>query len=339
MTSQLMAQRDQVTEAACDAGHADIKLEANGVSFGTLSVQRIVATPCDVAVDVGKVTGVDGDLIVRPFGWKGNHASIRGFTRQAAHNELGLQAVELVGQQDGDFDGVTNELSVGDMTALTVYMAGLERPVRSLELVDLGLVDMPEAQVARIETGEALFADVGCAGCHVPQMELQDAVFTEPSRTRGYFDVQFPDGSDPALHGVSQVTAISLDLARDQPINRMEIGGTEHHLGALPVNDKGQAVAMWYTDFRRHDMGDALADPADPLGIGAAVFLTRSLAGVGSTGPWLHDGRATTLEAAILAHGGAANASRDAFVATDEAGRDAIVTFLESLVIYDGGEH
>ncbi|MEP2031368.1 MAG: hypothetical protein ABJI96_21930 [Paracoccaceae bacterium] len=44
-----------------------------------------------------------------------------------------MQAVELVGDQDGDFDGMTSELTVGDVTALTTYMAALERPViRSL---------------------------------------------------------------------------------------------------------------------------------------------------------------------------------------------------------------
>ena len=45
-------------------------------------------------------------------------------------------------------------------------------------------------------------------------------------------------------------------------------------------------------------------------------FLTRPLWGVGDTGPWLHDGRAESLEEAILLHrsdGSEANDVIDAF--------------------------
>lgn len=44
------------------------------------------------------------------------------------------------------------------------------------------------------------------------------------------------------------------------------------------------------------------------------MFLTEAPWGVGSTAPYLHDGRATTLTEAILEHGGAAAASRSAFL-------------------------
>ena len=80
-------------------------------------------------------------------------------------------------------------------------------------------------------------------------------------------------------------------------------------------------------------MGTDLADPDDPQGLGAAVFMTRSLAGVGSTGPWLHDGRATSLEAAILAHGGAAAAAQAAYAALDAVAREEIVAYLEGQII------
>lgn len=332
---ELYLQREAAVAVACDVGQAGTMLEAKGVSFGTLAVRRIETTPCSYEVDTAGIIGIDEDLTIRPFGWKGNHATIRAFTRGAAHNELGLQAVELVGEADGDFDGVTGELSVGDLTALTIYMAGLERPVEMRELAALGLVELSEDSVRQISWGESLFLDVGCASCHVPEMVVDAPVFSEPSTTPGFFDETFPDGSDPAAHGLSALTAISFDLTRDQPNNRIEIDGGVHHLGALPVNDDGQAVARWFTDFRRHDMGAELADPSDPLGMGASVFLTRSLAGVGSTGPWLHDGRATTLDEAIRLHAGAALEARNAYLAETAEAQEAITAFLESLVIYD----
>jgi CxxC motif-containing protein (DUF1111 family) len=77
--------------------------------------------------------------------------------------------------------------------------------------------------------------------------------------------------------------------------------------------------------------------------IAATVFLTPELWGVGNTGPWLHDGRAGTLEEAILLHGeddppgvgdsgrSEAQDSRDTFAALPAEERKALVTFLHSL--------
>ncbi|WP_025061114.1 di-heme oxidoredictase family protein [Sulfitobacter guttiformis] len=66
--------------------------------------------------------------------------------------------------------------------------------------------------------------------------------------------------------------------------------------------------------------------------------MTRSLAGVGSTGPWLHDGRATTLDEAIPAHAGEAAASRHAYAAMSEADAARIVTYLESLILFSADD-
>ena len=72
--------------------------------------------------------------------------------------------------------------------------------------------------------------------------------------------------------------------------------------------------------------------------------------GVGSTGPWLHDGRAGTLEEAILLHGvdapppagdparSEAQEERDAFAALSPGEREALVTFLKSLILFEEPE-
>jgi CxxC motif-containing protein (DUF1111 family) len=64
------------------------------------------------------------------------------------------------------------------------------------------------------------------------------------------------------------------------------------------------------------------------------VWLTRPLWGVGSTAPYLHDGRASTLEEAIRAHGGEGEAARDAYDDLDEEKRAQIIAFLNSLMLF-----
>ncbi|MEO1222734.1 MAG: di-heme oxidoredictase family protein [Pseudomonadota bacterium] len=336
MTSDLQGQREALETRVCESGEPDVQaLIANGVAFGVIGAERVAEAPCEIAFVTTGIEGVDEDLVIRPFGWKGTHATIRAFTRGAAHNELGMQAVELIGDADGDFDGVTNELTVGDLTALAIYMAALERPTSLVELADHGIVELEDEQRSAIMRGEQAFADAGCGSCHVPSMTLRDPMFQEPSAHPNFGEAVLPNGDEAAAHGLHAARPVSFDLTADQPNNRIELAdGSVVHLGAFERTENGGALIRWYSDFRRHEMGPALADPVDAFGIGASVWPTRSLAGVGSTGPWLHNGHATTLHEAIIAHGGEAAASRDAYLALSAEERANLVAFLENLVIY-----
>lgn len=341
MTMALHALRDAARAEVCESGgRVTVPLEAKGIGFGTLSVTRIAGAPCETSVDTAAIQGVDADLIVRPFGWKGTAASIREFTRGAAHNELGMQAAELLGPgEDGDHDGVAEELSVGDLTALSMYMAALPRPSTTLELASLGLAEVSDEERAAIGRGEALFTEIGCAACHVPALTLEEPVFQEPSTVPAYRDAVFPGGQSPEKLGLSHIHAVAFDLRRDQPNNRV-VGpdGSETHLGAFETDAEDRAIVRWYSDFKRHDLGPDLADPVDPFGFGATVWPTRSLAGVGSTGPWLHHGQATTLDEAIRRHGGEAGDTAKRYAGLDPSLRSDLVAFLESMVIYKAEE-
>lgn len=89
-------------------------------------------------MDTSRVDGVDADLIVRPLQWKGNFAFVREFNRDASNNEIGMQPVETTGDDvDGDFDGVANEFTIGDQTALAIYLAAQPRSVTRTELASL----------------------------------------------------------------------------------------------------------------------------------------------------------------------------------------------------------
>lgn len=336
MTMDLRRISVQAAGQACaEQALVTLELKTKGVGFG-----RITALPegtgdtCTAILDRSEVQGVDPDLVVRMFGWKGTHATLRAFARSAAHNEMGLQAVELVGEKDGDFDGVTGELSIGDLTAVTIYMAALERPTSLLELADLGLHDLTKDERTRIERGQERMVQAQCTSCHIPSLPIETARFSEPSAVPGFAEDTLPDGSDAMAQGLYAQAPLWFDLTADQPNNRIaQSDGTVVQLGSFPKRGKTGAELSWYSDFRRHDMGPDLADPVDAFGFGASVWPTRSLAGVGSTGPWLHNGHATTLRDAIVAHGGEAMASKQAFLAMDAPEQEELIAFLENLVI------
>ena len=86
-----------------------------------------------------------------------------------------------------------------------------------------------------------------------------------------------------------------------------------------------------YSDLLLHDMGDTLADGI-VMGVASGhEFRTQPLWGVCATGPYLHDGRASTLDEAIRAHDGEARAAQQAYVAASAAEQAQVIAFLESL--------
>lgn len=92
-----------------------------------------------------------------------------------------------------------------------------------------------------------------------------------------------------------------------------------------------------YTDLLLHDMGPGLADNMGEPGVSGSEWRTPPLwnigltAGVSGGEAYLHDGRARSLEEAILWHGGEAEASKEAFRTMPASDREALIKFLKSL--------
>ena len=332
MTEELHATRAVAQAQACETGRAITRrLAAKGISFGSITVT------CSGPADTSGIQGLNTDLVIRPFQWKGSDISVRAFNRGAAHGEIGMQPVEITGDDvDGDGDGVTNELSIGDITALTVYNAAQPRPTTKVELASLGLIPALSAQeLGAIESGRKAFQAARCAACHVPRLTITNPIFSEPSQNPNYRDAVFPAGQDPIAQGVNPTLAIMFDLTRDQPDNQIvDAAGNLVRLGSLQKNASGHGIVELFGDLKRHEMGSCLAESIDEVGTGASVFLTENLWGVGSTAPYLHDGRATTLREAILAHCGEGDAARKAFLNLPAARQEDLVAFLKNLVLF-----
>jgi hypothetical protein len=324
--------------------------DIKGVDFGSAIVSRKPgATACTVQVlpPQGFTTkAVSDDLIVRPFQWKGSVAFLRDFNRGAMHNELGMQAVEFFDRAnvDGDRDGVGEELSVGDVTALTLYIAGQPRPTSKLELQEIRsanreLVELvpplPAAEANLIRRGQLLFDQIACNQCHRPSFFVSDRIFREPSASPDYRDRLFPGGRLPAELGLDVRIPLTFDITNDQPDNKFDVGQGQDQTPLGSFRRQGQfAIIEPYTDLRRHDLGEGLAEPVDEVGTGRSVFLTTALWGVGSSAPYLHDGRAVTLTEAILWHRGEGETSRTNFLRLNTADKKAVIAFLNNLILF-----
>ncbi|MGJ8677443.1 MAG: di-heme oxidoredictase family protein [Akkermansiaceae bacterium] len=351
MTEELQTQRDEaITQLTSNSSlkTVTVDLESKGVSYGQITLSKQGrsrgsksskrSNSSKISTDYSGLEGLDEDLVVKPFQWKGNFTTVRAFNLDAMHNEVGIQPHELLPDGvDGDGDGYHTEISVGDMTALTLYLAAQPRPTTNVELGENGFADeVSQTEIGNISAGEAVFSSIGCATCHMPEMTIEVPIFSEPSTHSAFRDAVFPGGQDPASLGLIPDAPMTFDLTADIPDNEVtnDQGEVINHIGVFEKNSDGNAIVRLYGDLKRHDMGPGLAEAIDETGVGASVFMTENLWGVGVTAPYLHDGRATTLTEAILWHGGEATASQEAFKNLSEDDQNNLIAFLENLVIF-----
>ncbi|MEZ4686282.1 MAG: di-heme oxidoredictase family protein [Bacteroidia bacterium] len=123
----------------------------------------------------------------------------------------------------------------------------------------------------------------------------------------------------------------------------VQLGCNSCHRPSYITNSEGDIEARKnqqiypYTDLLLHDMGPDLADGRPDFEASGSEWRTPPLWGIGliptvnDHSSLLHDGRARSIEEAILWHGGEAAASREAFKALSASERKAVVDFVGSL--------
>ena len=320
ITASLQRQRDSL------APGGSTELLVQGVHYGTLrrhadgrwDTAAISSLPAPSLAS----TGPDDppSLIIRPFHQAGAVVSLREFTNNAMNHHHGIQTTERFGTGDPDGDGYTTEMTRADVTAVSLYQATLAVPGRVIPR-------NPRIEAA-VRTGEAVFEQIGCAGCHTPSLALtrRNWIFSEPNPYN-------PDGNLKV--GDSPELAINLNSQRFE-------------LPRLAKNGRRVTVPA-YTDFRLHDITTGPNDPnCEPLDMhfapgtteffaGNCRFLTARLWGVADSGPYMHNGKYTTMRGAIEAHRGAAQHSTDAWLAASDYERDAVIEFLKTLRVLPAG--
>jgi mono/diheme cytochrome c family protein len=307
MTRELQSIRMiAINTAFLSATNVPAHLTAKGIDFGD------IVAHADGKVDTSGVRGVSADLVVRPFHQNGAAVSIRQFTNEGMNQHMGLQSQELFGiDTDPDGDGVTNELTVGDLTAISLFQAQLGTPGRVI----------PADPIKRkaVQDGEALFNTIGCIDCHVPAMKLNSPRFAEANPFNPEWKIPF-----------AVAKPIGFDMTVDGQLPRLE---------ATP---DGGAIVRAYTDLKRH----SLCDDADRFfcnekvaqaGIVPSTFLTRKLWDIGSSAAFGHRGDLSTITEAIEHHAGEGRPSLTNYLKLSTYERAAVVEFLKTLQILPPG--
>ena len=270
------------------------ELKSKGINFGYITAHN------NGFIDTSELDGIDNDFIVRPFIQKGVIASLRDFSNISMNHHHGMQSEELVGNNsDSDRDGVINELTEGDITAITLFQATLDYPKRKISSNPM----IKESQ----NKGEIIFEDIGCSSCHVSSLPLKSLKFVEP----GPFN-----------------TEKSTTLSES---NNNLVVDLEEYVSKLEKDKDGNYLIPLYSDLKRHDMGQML-DNERPLqkGVPTNYWLTKKLWGFYSEPPFLHHGRSNLLVDVIEMHQGDAKISSDAFFELSETEKVELLEFLKS---------
>ncbi len=306
-----------------------VTLASKGIRYGMLVAHA------NGSIDTSGVDGVDPDLRVRPFFAQGGTISIREFVVGALQNEMGLQApdADLAAASSGgrvvtpagmvldgaadrieapptadpgadpDGDGVSDEIPESLVDFFEFYFLNYFKPGHY-------------EQTWEVRRGRHMFERIGCARCHIPDLTIE--------HDRRVADVE--TAHDPVrgiMNGLFATATPLFDARSDAsgfPPRAVPRGGP------FVVRDI-------FADLKRHDLGPAFHE-RNYDGTTRAEFLTTPLWGVATTAPYGHDGRSINLTEVILRHGGEAQAERDAFARSSSSGRQALLAFLDSLVLF-----
>jgi CxxC motif-containing protein (DUF1111 family) len=145
--------------------------------------------------------------------------------------------------------------------------------------------------------GKAAFATIGCAGCHTPSVGKVEGIYGDL-----LLHDMGPEMADSGSYGDSS------DDGGDEPL--------------VPLLADGQP-----------SQPQPRPDSPQPLrGATKQEWRTPPLWGFRDSGPYLHDGRAQTLEQAVAVHGGQGAASARRFFQLSPRERLQVEAFLKSLV-------
>ncbi len=231
----------------------------------------------------------------------------RGGVRAPSKN--GMPGISL---DDPDRDGYAEEISEGDLDVAEWYFLNHPAPARG-------------RQTADVRAGEKLFAQVGCATCHLPDWQLL------PGNTKAKDYTQRFDG-DRRFFDLKVAFNDKTERLESKIEYRTEQVKTAKGERSVPRRG-GYTIRGIYSDFKYHDVGEDFYQMQFDGSI-VKEWRTAPLWGVGTTAPYAHDGANLDLDSVIRRHGGEALDSRVNYTKLTAKEREQIICFLNSLVLY-----
>ena len=266
----------------------------------------------------GRVARLKDGRIGR-FGWKAQKASLYDFTMVACAVELGLHVPDH--PQAGiplrpSYVPAGFDLNRDECQDLVQFLRELPAPTRPVE--------QAPAIANIMKNGELAFAKIGCAACHTAELGEVAGIYSdlllhdlgpELGDSGGYGVVQPQSSGNDSDDPVSGLLADSADTPIVRPL-AMFAGSS----------DPATQVASLRTEERLSEK---------MIGAGRQEWRTAPLWGVRDSAPYMHDGRAGSLEQAIAFHGGEAQLSANRFFRLSPDERNSLLTFLRSLIAPD----
>jgi CxxC motif-containing protein (DUF1111 family) len=243
----------------------------------------------------GRVAKLKDGRIGR-FGWKAHQARLNEFVLAACAIELGLHVPgqpQAVLPIEERKEPPGFDLDQKQCDVLTAFVAGLPSPQERKP------ANKDEANY--LEKGRELFTSMGCAACHTPRLGEVQGIY-----------------SDLLLHDMGEELSDSGEYGQVLP-------------NATEDEELNQPIPELVNESSRLKRSQPI-DESKLIGATRAEWRTPPLWGLRDSAPYLHDGRADTIEQAIAFHGGEATRSMRTFFQSSAKDRLQVSLFLRSLV-------
>jgi CxxC motif-containing protein (DUF1111 family) len=269
---------------------------------------------------------VTGRLGAGKFGWRAQTPTLDGFVRGACAGELGLQVgatPQSPDLADASYVSLGVDMDQQQVSALTSYVRSLPHPQQETRLPE-------QAVLAR--KGKELFKKIGCNDCHVEHISPARGIFSDLLLHDMGALLQAPS---PAPAG-SSVRLTSRIRTPNFPPDRLPLGSRApiaSYYGSTSPPTPYPLPRPLNPQFPRGKLPSEKVMSITPATWDSLQreWRTPPLWGVADSAPYLHDGRASTLDAAIRWHGGEASQAATNYRTLTREDRKKVIAFLASL--------
>jgi CxxC motif-containing protein (DUF1111 family) len=234
---------------------------------------------------------ISGVIRLGRFGYKAGTFSVKHQVASAFNTDMGVMTSMLPNPDCG-----SQQTNCGN-SGSEIADEHVDNLVKYVSLLGVGA-----RRNYNNQTGEALFQSVGCAGCHRPSVVTSN------------------------VHPLAELRGQTIYPYTDLLLHDMGPGLADNLAEGSASGSEWRTAPLWGLGLTRNVMlGDVKGN--DEISLDDAKVRNANMQRIG----YLHDGRAETIEDAILWHGGEALQSKDAYEALSDGEKAAVIDFLESL--------